>query len=129
MFGVGWWVMGFALNHGAKIKPFGEKGFIIRFIRFQICNRRFFLSFLCKIVSRLTGYSGFYKISPPTPLWEGSRVLFNILRRRHAEVLAEDGGEVGQIGEAYGVGHLGDVHLLLLQQAGGLLKADVAYEL
>ena len=35
-------MVGFALNHGAKIKPFGEKGFIIRFIRFQICNRQRF---------------------------------------------------------------------------------------
>ena len=32
-------------------------------------------------------------------------------------MLTEDGREVSQVGEAYGVGHLGDVDLLLLQQA------------
>jgi len=45
--------------------------------------------------------------------------LLGILRGREAEVLAEDGREVGQVREAYGVGHLRDVDLLLLQQAGG----------
>ena len=42
---------------------------------------------------------------------------------------AEDGGEVGEVREADGVGHLGDVQLLLAQQTGGLLQADVTQEL
>ena len=44
-------------------------------------------------------------------------------------MLAEDGGEVGEVGEADGVGDLGDVDLLLTQEAGGLLQTDVADEL
>ena len=48
---------------------------------------------------------------------------------RHAEMLAEDSGEVSQVGEAYGIGHLGDVDFLLLQQTCGLLQTDVADEL
>ena len=43
--------MGFALNHGAKIKPFGEKGFIIRFIRFRFCQ----LTYICSI-SQILSY-------------------------------------------------------------------------
>ena len=53
------------------------------------------------------------------------RLLFGVLRRSHTEVFAEDGREVGKVREAYGIGHLGDVDLLFLEQAGSLLEADV----
>ena len=42
-------------------------------------------------------------------------LLLNELSWGDTEMLAEDGGEIGKRGEAYGIGHLGDIHLLLLQ--------------
>ena len=44
-------------------------------------------------------------------------------------MLAEYRGEVGKVGEANGIGHLGNIDFLLTQQSGCLLQADVADKL
>ena len=42
-------------------------------------------------------------------------LLLDELSWGDTEMLAENGREIGKRGEAYGIGHLSDIHLLLLQ--------------
>ena len=55
-------------------------------------------------------------------------MLTDILGWRHSEMLTEGSRERRLTGVAYGVGHLSDVDLLFGEQTGGLLHADVLYE-
>ena len=56
-------------------------------------------------------------------------ILFDEITRRDSKMFAEYGGEVSQVGESYGVGHLCDVQFLFAQQTCRLFEADVADEL
>ena len=59
---------------------------------------------------------------------EGLLMLFDIFRRRDAEMLLEHRREGADIGETNGIGHLRDILLLLGQQTGRLLHPQVLNE-